>query len=172
MNSILSTQEARTLARPIGSAVSDTKIQSYINEVEMAHIASVLGDDLFLRLHDTTERATEPLATLLSGGTYTDSCGKQRVFAGLKTTIAYGTYSKLIQTGDVESTRYGMVVKRGEYSEHISQATISKVVGEVAEIEHAYLADCVAYCKAKGLIKCHKRTDGAYVGGVMIQKIG
>lgn len=169
--SILSTEKARTMARPIGNAVADNKLQAYIDEVEQTRIAAKFGSEIYSALQDAETRETEPYKTLLKGGTYQRQ-GKPQVFFGLEKAIAYGVYCKMIQSGDVEVTRYGSVLKRGEYSDHATQQTLAKVAGEVAEIEHRYIAQCLQYCRAAGLLHCCSATDnGIFSGGIKVSKI-
>jgi len=168
--SILTPSEARILARPIGQFVADNKLQAYIDEVEVTHFAPIFGDPLMLKLQDPQIAVTEPYLTLLKGGTYVVN-GNLKAITGLKKAIAYAVYCRLLQSGDVESTRYGNVVKRGEYSEHVSQSVLAKVVGECAEVEQRLTKQCVVYCKAYKLIECRTSGNGIFIGGAQIKKI-
>lgn len=169
--SILSTAKARILARPIGNAVADNKLQAYIDEVEQTRIAAKFGSEIYIALQDAETREAEPYKTLLKGGTFMQQ-GRLQAFFGLEKAIAYGVYCKMMQSGDIEVTRYGTVLKRGEYSDHATQQQLAKTAGEVAEIEHRFVAQCLQYCRAVGLLHCcDARDNGIFAGGIKVGKI-
>lgn len=171
MNYIISVSEAKTLGRPIGK-VSDDKIVAFITEVEQTIVRPRLGDTLFMRLMN--EERSEDLDLLLSGGKYETKCGDMRVFTGLKTAVAYYTYAQNVRAGDFESTRYGMMLKDGDYSQHISQKERNIAANSATAVADAYLQECVLYCKEKGLIAPReKKANNLHVTtGCIIHKIG
>lgn len=176
---LLTIDELKTMGRPIGK-VSEDKLNAFISEAEHLHIKPILGDELFLALlketgiEDETQRDSAK-QTLLNGGTYyvNKGCENEQIrsFLGLKVAIAYFVYAQNLMVGDVESTRYGSVIKSGDYSDKLSSKERSDAYNNTLEVANAYLQECVAYCKAVGLIKSSGKQKVAF-GGITIKRIG
>lgn len=151
---------------------------AFVSEAEQLHIKPILGDELFLfAVEEAQKNATEQdekIKLLLSGGRYTFVRNNDTVtkyFEGLKVALAYFAYGQNVMTGDYESTRYGTVVKNGDYSSHLSDKSRSDLYNNITEIANAYMQECVAYCKAVGLIKTAGKSRVSF-GGITIRKIG
>lgn len=171
MNTLITHNEAKILGRPIGD-IKVEKLMSYIAEVEQTQIKPVLGDTLFLALHVDDREPDDVYDMLLSGGVYKDCKGTDRYFSGLKVTIAYFVYVKTLMSGDIESTRYGFVLKEDQYSQHISTAARSAAYNEAMEVAQAYLRECLEFCLTKQLIVRGEQRKSAAAGGCIIRKIG
>lgn len=169
MEHLVTPQEVVNLGRPIGK-VNPEKLLAYITETEQLYIKPTIGTELFLKLLKE-DLDDETLLTLLNGGQYEDSNKGIQSFVGLKTTISYYVYAQNVMSGDFQSTRYGMVVKDGDYSTHISSKERSDCYNNTLEVANAYLRECVSYCTSKGLIKRVGRATAA-LGGITIRKIG
>lgn len=170
MEHILQPADLRTLGRPIGK-VAEEKLKAFITEAEQLHIKPILGDELFLKLLDDREQENNDIVTLLNGGTYTDKRDKLHSFMGLKVALSYFVYAQNLMSGDIESTRFGSVMKNGDYSTHISSKERSDAYNNAIDVAKAYLTECVEYCRETGLIKSVGRTK-YNVGGITIRKIG
>lgn len=168
---IITPAEARTLARPMSNAVADDKLAAYIEEVEQTQIKPALGDALFIAVSQQGETPAPPYDVLINGGNYGNDTA---TIAGLKKAIAYAVDCKMIQSGDLEVTRYGVMEYRGEYSDHSSDRRISNIANELAEIATRYRNECLQYCKAVGLTACGckaAKRNGIFGGGLKIRKI-
>lgn len=167
---ILTVNEAKSLGRPIGK-VADEKIIAFITEVEHTIIRRSLGDDLYLRILAMDE-FDDTFTTLLDGGVYTTRCGHKKVLTGLKTAEAYYVYAQNVRAGDFESTRYGMMVKDGQYSTHVSSKERDSAANSATEVANAYLEECIEYCKEKDLIadvgESIHLTSGCIIKKVMV----
>lgn len=179
MKHLLKPEELRKLGRPIGK-VADDKLTAFITEAEQLHIKPILGDKLFLELLDEAEKEdggekNEALQLLLNGGTYKVKEGTENEspcsFTGLKVAMSYFVYAQNLMVGDIESTRYGSVIKNGDYSNHVSSKERSDAYNNTLEVANSYLKECVAYCKEKKLIQSAGKAT-AKIGGVIIKKIG
>lgn len=178
MKHLLTIDELRKLGRPIGK-VADDKLNAFITEAEQLHIKPILGDELFMallaELDKEVEQRDETKVMLLDGGSYfiNEGCENESVrsFMGLKVAISYFVYAQNLMVGDVESTRYGSVVKSGEYSDRLSSKERSDAYNNTLEVANSYLKECVEYCKEKGLIKKAGKPK-ASIGGIVIRKIG
>lgn len=179
MTHLITTTEIRTLGRPIGK-IADDKLNAFITEAEQLHIKPILGDDLYLKLlkevEETDESKRDPdRKMLLAGGSYYTDEGTENEeihsFMGLKVVISYFVYAQNLMVGDIESTRYGSVIKNGDYSNHISSKERSDAYNNTLEVANGYLRECVAFCKEKGLIKSGSRPVSS-IGGITIKRIG
>lgn len=156
--------------RQFGKHVSDDKIQAYIHEVEMLYVKPLIGDDTYIAIIEGVESDSETYKTLLSGGVYNTRQGKKRVFSGLKTAIAYYVYSQYVMSGDMESTRYGLVVKDGEYSSRISSKERSDCYNNALQVANGYMSECVEYMR-EVMGVCASESP-KISGSVKIKKIG
>lgn len=179
MTHLLTIDELKTMGRPIGK-VSEDKLNAFISEAEHLHIKPILGDELFLALlkeieiEDVAQRDSVK-STLLNGRTYYENKGcdneQIRSFLGLKVAIAYFVYAQNLMVGDVESTRYGSVIKSGDYSDKLSSKERSDAYNNTLEVANSYLKECVEYCTSTGLIKTKGKVTAAF-GGITIRRIG
>lgn len=169
MEHLLTPAEVCKLGRPIGN-VDPVKLTAYITETEQLYIKPVFGTPLFLKLFDDANTDNR-IATLMDGGVYEDAEFGTQSFAGLKVTLSYFVFAQNVMSGDFQSTRYGIVVKDGDYSTHISSKERSDCYNNTLEIAHAYLRECVAYCKSVELLEKPGRAKAA-LGGITIRKIG
>ena len=179
MRHLLKPEELKSLGRPIGKVAED-KLTAFITEAEQLHIKPVLGEKLFKDLLDEAEKGDgdakdETLQMLLSGGSYKVKEGTENEspcsFTGLKVAMSYFVYAQNLMVGDIESTRYGSVIKNGDYSNHVSSKERSDAYNNTLEVANSYLKECVAYCTEKGLIKSAGKAT-ARIGGIIIKKIG
>ena len=170
MNTILTPDEARKYGRPIGK-VSDEKLYAFIIEVEQTIIRKSLGDELYIKIIDSQEFSGD-IALLIDGGRYKDECGNTRLLSGLKVAEAYFVYAQNVRAGDYESTRYGMVVKNDDYSTGLSSKERDALANNATEIANAYLRECKAFCRAKGIpCKDSERHNMNITSGCVIRKI-
>lgn len=180
MEHFVTAQEVKASGRPIGKMVDDEKLNSYITEVEQLQVKPILGDELFLHIaeeldKDENER-DEKVKTLLNGGIYTivhkaEGTTERRFFKGLKTTISYFVYAQYLMSGDFETTRFGVMLKNGDYSTHVSDKQRSENYNNVIDVANTYMKECVRYCKDVGLIKKVGKGRTNF-GGISIRRIG
>lgn len=179
MKHLLTTNELKTLGRPIGQ-VADDKLNAFISEAEQLHIKPIFGDELFLELmkevaieDDNEKDAVKQM--LLNGGTYYVCKGTEREtirsFMGLKVAISYFVYAQNLMVGDIESTRFGSVFKDNDFSSRLSSKERSDAYNNTLEVANSYLQECVDYCKANGLLKVAGKPKVS-IGGVTIKRIG
>lgn len=167
--SIINVEEAKRLGRPIGKVAND-KIETFIEEVEQTIIRKVLGDSLFLMLSSPYE-LEEKYVTLLEGGQYADKCGNVKILTGLKKAIAYFVYAQNVRSGDIESTRYGMVIKDGDYSTNISSRERDTLANSSTAIAQSYLNECIEYCRHAGIPVGSGKGNSHITSGCIIRKV-
>jgi len=170
MEHIITPNEIINLGRPIGK-VDETKLLAYITEAEQMNIKPALGDELFLSILNDGE-TNEIYKTLLAGGTYRDSSDNLHSFVGLKVALSYFVYAQNVMTGDFHSTRFGTVLKQGDYSQGISSKERSDCYNNAIEVANHYLSECITYCKSKNLLGNRSNRKVLSTGGCTIRKIG
>lgn len=132
--------EVSMLARPVYA--DEQKTMRYIFEAEQNNLKPAMGDDAYLKAKRNDDFN---MRMLLNGGTYTDSRGKMRQFAGLKRALAYYTYSRLVESSSLELTRQGAVVRRSEYSDEAERTERLAASRETYAIADRYMEECLAY---------------------------
>jgi len=170
MEHIITPNEIISLGRPIGK-VDEAKLLAYITEAEQMSIKPALGDELFLNILKDGE-TNEIYKMLLAGGTYRDSSDNLHSFVGLKVALSYFVYAQNVMTGDFHNTRYGTVLKQGDYSQGISSKERSDCYNNALEVANHYLSECIAYCKSKNLLGNRSNRKVLSTGGCTIRKIG
>lgn len=145
---LITTEEVSKLSRDMSIHLDNSKIETYIRESESIDIKSALGDALFLDVKAFPEKYD----ILLNGGEYDSECGIKRSFAGLKSTLAYYTYARIVKNGDGNVTRFGFVNKDSEYSSRPDIKEKVMAYNDTFSIADRYLKECVLYlneCKSE-----------------------
>lgn len=126
-----------------------------IEEAELLDIKPALGDKLFNKLQNSVT-----FSRLMEGGEY-EACGETRTFAGLKRTLAYYTWARLINSATHHLTRFGYVVKSDDYSRSADLRERQQAVGDATAIANAYMHECLRYIEANPDIFAEYRGGGA-----------
>lgn len=145
--------EVELYARPC--TVDEEIVERAIEEAELLDIKPALGDRLFNHLQNSVE-----YARLMEGGEY-EACGETRTFAGLKRTLAYYTWARLINSATHHLTRFGYVVKSDDYSRSADLRERQQAVGDATAIANAYMHECLRYIEAHPDIFADYRGCGA-----------
>ena len=87
----------------------------------------------------------ENYSELLNGSSYTIECGGKRSFVGLKTTLAYYTYARIVKNGDGNVTRFGFVNKDNEYSSRSDFKEKLMAYNDAFSVADRYMKECVRY---------------------------
>lgn len=161
---LITSKEVTLLSRDMSSHIDEDKINTYIRESEDIDIKSALGDALFMDLKEHPEK----YETLLNGGAYMDRCGETHCFSGLKRTLAYYAYARLVKNADGNLTRFGFVEKGNEYSNNAEFKKQLMAYNDAFSIADTYLKECVMFLtenkkdyplyKGNGGIKANRTT--------------
>lgn len=100
---LVTTDEVAGLSRGMSTHIEENKVEIYIRESENIDIKAALGDALFLDIKENPLK----YEFLLNGGRYELKNGDVRLFAGIKTALAYYTYARIVKNGDGNVTRFG-----------------------------------------------------------------
>ena len=139
--------------RPIADNIPNNRITVYLKEAENLYVIPAFGASLFKNISDNQEN----FVTLLEGGFYDND---KHYFEGLRKSIAYIAYSKMILNQDFNVTAFGTMFKNSEYSEHSNEKTLLRISNDALAIGLRYLDECVDYLKhIKVLSCCSNQTD-------------
>ena len=133
--------------RPIADNIPLGRITVYLKEAESLYVIPAFGASLFKNISDNQENYT----TLLDGGFYDND---KHYFEGLRKSIAYIAYSKMILNQDFNVTAFGTMFKNSEYSEHSNEKTLLRISNDALNIGTRYLDDCLEYLKYIKLLPC------------------
>lgn len=136
--------EVFELTRKMSVHLDRDRIDSFIREAEDMDLKPVLGDGLMIAL----KRDAGAFGALLNGGAYVDADGHKRVFAGLKSALAYFTYARFVRNGDGHVTRSGFTVKENEHSVRASEMERERTWNDVRSIGERYLRECMDFVAA------------------------
>lgn len=140
---LITPDEINELARPC-SADEDIA-RRFIEEAEHNDIRPALGDALYIAIATSPDKYDE----LLNGGLYSDPCGEQRYFPGLKKALAYYAYARIVKSGTNISTRYGFVSKSDDYSHSVEFKERNQAYNDAFSIADHYMKDCLGYIQCR-----------------------
>lgn len=145
---ICTTEDIRGI-RPIAKNIGNERIECYIEEVEQLQIMDAVGVELYKKINDSRDAFTE-----LLNGCYYDSDKKWN--AGLISAIAYLSYARFLRNQNMNVTAFGAVLKNGQLSQKVDDATLTRMVNEAQSIGENYLSSVIEYAQINGLISCDK----------------
>lgn len=137
---LIEPQEVEQYARPC--TADEAIVERAIEEAELLDIKPALGDRLFSQLQN---RVT--YGRLMEGGEYAVG-GETRTFAGLKRTLAYYAWARLINSATHHLTRFGYVIKSDDHSRSADLRERQQASGDATAIANAYMKECLAYIAA------------------------
>ena len=145
--------EVEQYARPC--TADEAIVERAIEEAELLDIKPALGDKLFNKLQNSVT-----FSRFMEGGEY-EACGETRTFAGLKRTLAYYAWARLVNGATHHITRFGFVEKSDEYSRTVDLRERQQAVGDATAIANAYMHECLRYIEANPTIFAEYRGCGA-----------
>jgi hypothetical protein len=177
-NTIIKPEDIRKV-RPIAENLRDEKrIAPYIRETEQLDIMPAIGVSLYKQISEEnfietlTTHSNIPIVTnngkviilkesdwnkFVDGDYFTcDDCScindKIRYSAGLRATVAYLAYARMLPNQPLNVTAFGVVQKTTNLSEPVDEKTLFRASGEARKIGLEYLRQSVDYLKCLGLI--------------------
>lgn len=144
-NHIIEVEEIDSLARPC--TVDEDIALRYIEESELQDIKPLVGDALFF---DIVENRAK-YALLLDGGIY-ESKGEKHGFVGLKTTLAYYVWARMVKCSVNHLTRYGYVAKNDDNSHSVDWKERQSAYNDAYAVADGYMKECLEYLKAQNML--------------------
>lgn len=141
---LITVNEVGELARPISNHIDDARINIYIQESEDIDFKPTLGDALLIDIRKNPDKYKD----LLEGGTYT-YCGVTYAFCGLKKVLAYYTYARVVKNNDLNVTRFGVVYKNDDYSDHVNVKERVMAYNDAFAVADGYMRECTLYLSRK-----------------------
>ena len=134
-------------------SAQDALVDRCIEEAQNLDIIPAVGAEWWLRLLDRND--DEQAITLWEGGIYTDSCGEQHIFAGLRKALLYYAYGRVVRSSGGVATRYDFVVKADQYSDSADIKAKAQAYNEAFATADGYKAQALAYLAS--VAACAKR---------------
>lgn len=165
---IITTDNIRQV-RPIAENIDDVaRIEPYIREAELLNVLPVIGAPVYQFLDETDfttgeswgfttpDGATVTINSkqyhdLINGGYYENSCNSGHSM-GLAAACSYYAYSRAVMNNQVNVTSFGVVRKRGDFSEPVDASTLIQVSRDAKKIADEILREVVEQLKSYGLI--------------------
>lgn len=129
-------RSVRDIARNIGR----DRIEPYIAEVEHMYVIPAIGAELYERI----DAGDETDITLIDGGYYTSAEGRKMCY-GLKRSIAYYAYVRILRNNSINVTAFGVTQKTGNFSQPTQQDASDIAIDEAQKMADMYLKSCVDY---------------------------
>lgn len=156
--------EFAVLARPVSIHLDDDEVVKFIDECEDMFIIPAIGYGNFKAAlgksaFDDTFDISFNSKILIDGGEYEDveecgcSDGKKvlKYCKGLKATLAYYVYAKMLRSDGSIVSRAGYMRHNDEYASHVDDH--QKQYSDVMNIADKYMGDCLQYLKNIRLTK-------------------
>lgn len=105
------------------------ELTPYIVEAQNFDLSKFMGDSFFLDLVNdyNSSPSLANYSLLYNGGNYTHE-GKSYYFSGIKDLLVYYSYARYVNNSGVIATPTGFVAKTNNYSEQVTDKTISRLV--------------------------------------------
>lgn len=133
-------QEYKTLTNNIDES---ERLFPHIREAQKFDLQPLLGKQLYFDFIKNVADAN--YQDLLNGVEYQDEDDVTVMFEGVKPVLVYYAYARLIQRYASDVTRYGVVKKFTEESEHATQKEVQELVNNARSGAIAYHPDLFDY---------------------------
>lgn len=141
MKAIITLSDINALARTCHA--DESIATSLIAEAERQDIKPKIGDALYLQI--TRDEVPAAFDTLLNGGEWQQRCGTIRYLTGLRTALAYYAYARIIRDGNIQSTRFGAVIKTEDNSAESERAERQRQYREAFTTADGYMSEVMEY---------------------------
>ena len=117
---------------------SINRIDPYIIQWQRTVLRPFLGNSFYMTfLQNLSDQRFQELLNGISGS--------DGFFYGIKPAISYGAYALLLLNQNVNVTRFGMVKKLNEFSEHLDSKELTRLHASAQSMSDFYLRDALAY---------------------------
>lgn len=140
---LITLAEFQALARPSSVHLDEQEVNAFIREVQDGFIIPAIGYELFKKLAGS-ELTTEQ-GIMLNGGEWTDESKKVLHYCkGLKATIAYFVYAKMMRSDGTLLARAGSMRHEDQYASHLDDTKL-KQYNDVMGVAENYLSNIMEY---------------------------
>lgn len=141
MKAIITLSDINALARTCHA--DESIAASLIAEAERQDIKPKIGDAMYLQI--TRDEIPAAYDTLLDGGEWQQRDGTVRYLTGLRTALAYYAYARIIRDGNIQSTRFGAVIKTEDNSAESERAERQRQYREAFTTADGYMSEVMEY---------------------------
>lgn len=140
-----------------------------ILEAQDFDLRPLLGDEFYFAVADDLESYSD----LFNGSTYTYN-GNSYAHDGLKGILIYASYARYVANSNVIATATGFVNKTNQFSESVSEKTISRLIEQSRSAQQVITNRVLDYLnRNKAIYPLWKRgKEKTYKAGVKIKQIG
>lgn len=162
---LITPEQFRQLARPTSLHLDDDEVTAYIREAEDQHVIPSLGYDVYKYI--SSEDGEKPgtltdtfnKAILLDGGEYTetlcDGTDELRYCNGLRKSVAYYVWAKMLRADGTIVSRAGAMRHRDSYADHVDDSKLSQY-NDASNLADMYLSEALSYLKQNTVNKAVK----------------
>ena len=125
------------------TSADESLVDRCIEEAQNLDIIPAIGADWWLRVIDREDDAVAQV--LWNGGLYEDTNGCKRLFSGLKKTLTYYAYGRLLRSQVGVSTRFGFQIKTDQYSDSAEMKAQMQAYNEAFATADGYKAQCLLF---------------------------
>ncbi|WP_321479772.1 hypothetical protein [uncultured Bacteroides sp.] len=145
MEHLMQPNEILSLSRPTSVHVQEEDINIFIDESEQMDIIPAIGAELYLDLLANLD--DKKYAMLLDGGYYEGLKGEKKIFKGLKTSLAYFVYARLVKNDGKILGQSGFLSHNDEYGSKIEDKQKYATYNDAMNVAKRYLSDVLEYLK-------------------------
>jgi hypothetical protein len=146
VDTILITKEDFKSIRKISTNVDLSKLNPYILEAQELDLKPILGQELYYDLIEDFNESPSLVKyyDLFHGSSYT--CGSsKRTHNGLIPVLCYFAYSRYALDAGITNTASGFKQKNSDYSENISEKSISRISDQARSAGAAYMNEVIEF---------------------------
>ena len=144
-NQLVSFAEIKAVVKSFSANIDEQKVNSCVIESQNVDIKPLIGEQVYIALIEG-ETVPTKYQSLMDGCIYTYN-GLKYKFEGLKATIIYFAYARIIKSLDNSVSAGGFVQKTNDYSQHSQIKERLNAANEAESIGNTYLKECVDYLK-------------------------
>lgn len=139
MNALITIADIR-LVREVGE-INLARVNCYIDEAQRYDVVPSIGIETFELVLSGSDAAH---ILLRDGGTYTAN-GRKYECEGLKKTLSYYSYKRIVLNNPANVTSFGVVQKVSENSTPLANADLRRISNEAEACGKAALESCMDY---------------------------
>ena len=164
---LITAAQAITYSMNNANFSADLINDNLIEVTELNHVKAALGSDFYYDVINDT--AT--YATLLNGGTYTDSEGYTKSFQGLKKALGFFVKYEALPELMLQITNLGLQVNNSEFSNSASSAQRAEIRETALRQANALMDECLEYLDEKvSTYTRYKKGTYKTIGGIILER--
>jgi hypothetical protein len=145
--SLISIEDIKEV-RPAAKEIPADRIAPFITEAQFHDLQPIIGEAFYYDLLtniDNVGAQYDVYRNLLNGVDSYVYSGKTYFFFGLRPCLVYFSLARFYQNQPINVERYGLVKKKNEQSEPLTQKEIDAVIGEVRAMAYTHRAKAICY---------------------------